>query len=77
MKRFVVLSVATVALVLPGTAAVAAPESTSPADYRSECEQGYQAFKPVLDPLITSPLKALFGPMEQGFCGEQKHVPSS
>jgi hypothetical protein len=72
MKYFVALVVATVTLAIPTTPALA---SAAPADYRPECEQGYQALKPVLDPLIGSPLKALFGPMEAGFCNEQKHVP--
>jgi len=75
MKHFVVLFVATVALALPTTIAGAAPASPSPADYRPQCEQGYQAVKPVLVPLITN-AKALFGPMEKGLCGDQKHVPS-
>lgn len=78
MKRFVVLPIAAFSLVLSASAATAAPASASaaPADYNPGCEQLYQAGKPVIDPLVTSPLKALFGPMEAAFCGEQKHVPS-
>lgn len=73
MKYFVAVVVATITLAIPTTPALASP---APAEYNEFCEQGYQAFKAVLDPLITSPLKAIFGPMEAGFCGEQKHVPS-
>jgi hypothetical protein len=78
MKRFVVLSVAAVTFVLSASAATAAPaqSSTAPADYNPGCDQAYQSGKPIIDPLIQSPLKALFGPMEAAFCGEQKHVPS-
>jgi hypothetical protein len=78
MKRFVVLSVAAVTLVLSASAATAAPahSSTTPNDYNPGCDQLYQSGKPVIDPLVQSPLKALFGPMEAAFCGEQKHVPS-
>ena len=78
MKRFVVLSVASFTLALSAPAAHAAPvpSSPAPADYNPGCEQLYQAGKPIIDPLVQSPLKALFGPMEAAFCGEQKHVPS-
>lgn len=77
MKRFIVLSTASFAVVLSASAAAAAPAATvAPADYNPGCEQLYQAGKPIIDPLIQSPLKALFGPMEAAFCGEQKHVPS-
>ena len=78
MKRFVVLSVAAIGLVFTAPAAHAAPAASPsrPADYQPGCEALYSAFKPVLDPIISSPLKALFGPMEAAFCGEQKHVPS-
>ena len=79
MKRSVVVSVAAFTLVLSASAATAAPAppSAAPADYNPGCEQMYQAGKPVIDPLVSSPLKALFGPGEAAFCGEQKHVPSS
>ena len=77
MKRFVVLSIASFA-VLSATMAPAAfaQASASPTDYNPGCEQLYQVGKPGIDPLVASPLKALFGPMEKSFCGEQKHVPS-
>ena len=78
MKHFVVLSVASVTFGLSATAAAAAPVSASakPSEYNPSCEQMYQGGKAIIDPLIQSPLKALFGPLEAAFCGEQKHVPS-
>ena len=74
MKRFIGLLVATIAVGLP-LSAVAASASTSPSDYRPECENFYNQGKAVIDPLVNSPLKAVFGPMEKGVCGDQKHVP--
>jgi hypothetical protein len=73
LKYFVASVVATVTFAMPAAPAYAA--DTSPADYQDMCEQGYQAFKVVLDPILSSPLKVIFGPMERGFCGEQRHVP--
>ena len=78
MKRFVVLSVAAFSLTLSASPAHAASAAASaaPADYNPGCEQMYQSGKAIIDPLVQSPLKALFGPIEAAFCGEQKHVPS-
>ena len=72
MKSLVAASVAAIALVLPASAASA--ESSSPSDYRPECEQAYTGLQPLWDAVL-DPGKALFGPLETGLCGEQKHTP--
>ena len=74
MKRFIGLFVATVAVALPLSAAGASPATTKPANYRPECEQFYQGGKVVLDPVLTN-AKSIAGPLEKGYCGEQKHTP--
>jgi hypothetical protein len=48
----------------------------APQEYRPECEQGYQAFKPFWDAVLP-PGKSVFGPMEQALCGEQKYTPTA
>lgn len=76
MKRYIVLSVATVTLAIPATTAGAATRGApSPAEYRPECEQGYQSAKAFWDAVLP-PGKAIFGPAEKGICGEQKNTPS-
>lgn len=76
MKRFVVLSAATITALIPFASAAPAGASVSPAEYRPECEQGYQALKAFWDAVLP-PGKAVFGPMEKGVCGEQKHTPTN
>lgn len=73
MKRFVGLSIATAAIVLPVTPAFAA-SSPTPADYRPECEQVYQGGKAIFDPLIASPLKPVLNAIEVGLCGGANHT---
>ena len=75
MKRFVGLSVAAVALVVPLTPALASGPA-APAEYRPECESTYQGGKAAFDPLIASPAKAALAPLEQNLCGQNKHVPA-
>jgi hypothetical protein len=73
MRQFIGLLTATVTLAIGATAAGADP-STQPAEYRAQCDQGYEAGKAVFDPLFQNG-KAVAGQLEQGACGEQKHVP--
>jgi hypothetical protein len=79
MNHFVVLPVAAFSLPFFASAASAGkgPTSAAQAGYNPGCEQIYQAGKPVIDPLVGSPLKALLAPMEAAFCGEQNHVPKT
>ncbi len=72
MKRFIGLFAATIAAVVPLSAAGASP-APKPADYQPGCEQGYQALKPAIDAVVATPLKAATNPLEKGFCGENKH----
>ena len=72
MKRFIGLFAATIAAVVPLSAAGASP-APKPADYQPGCEQAYQGGKALFDALINSPLKAVTGPIEKGMCGENKH----
>ncbi len=73
MKRFMGLFVATIAAAaLPLSAAGASP-AQQPGTYQPGCEQAYQGGKALFDPLISSPAKALTGPLEKGLCGENKH----
>lgn len=76
MKRLVGLFIASAALVLPAGAAGALGSAPAPQEYRPECEQGYQAFKPFWDAVLP-PGKSVFGPMEQALCGEQKYTPTA
>jgi hypothetical protein len=73
MKRFIGLFAATIAAVIPLSVAGASPATTKPADYQPGCESLYQAGKPAFDAFITNG-KALAGPMEKAFCGENKHA---
>lgn len=78
MKHLVGTLVASAAILIPGTAAFAAPDSTpQPAEYRAECESAYQGGKGIFDPLIASPLKPLLTALEAGLCGENKHAPEA
>lgn len=73
MKRFLGLTIATAALLLPVTPAFAGG-SAAPAEYRAECDQVYEGGKALFDALIGSPAKALLNPLEAGLCGEAKHA---
>jgi hypothetical protein len=72
MKRFIGLFAATIAAVVPLSAAGASP-APKPADYQPGCEQGYQALKPAIDAIVATPAKSVTNPLEKGFCGENKH----
>jgi hypothetical protein len=72
MKRFIGLFAATIAAVIPLSAAGASP-APQPADYQPGCEQAYQGGKTLFDALVASPAKALTNPLEKGLCGENKH----
>jgi hypothetical protein len=72
MKRFIGLFAATIAVAIPLSVA-AAGAATTPADYQPGCEALYQAGKPAFDAFIANG-KALAGPMEKAFCGENKYA---
>ena len=77
MKHFVGALVATAAILIPGTAAFATPDSSpQPAEYRAECESAYTSGKGIFDPLIASPFKPLLTALEMALCGENKHAPA-
>ena len=73
MKRFIGLFVATIAAsAFPLSAAGASP-APSPSEYQPGCDQLYTAGKPVFDAIIANG-KALAGPAEKTFCGDNKYV---
>jgi hypothetical protein len=78
MKHFVGALVVTATVLVPGTAAFATPDSSSPqpAEYRAECESFYTSGKALFDPLIASPLKPVLTAVEAALCGENKHAPA-
>jgi hypothetical protein len=74
MKRFIVLFAATITFAVPAVAASASTTGrASQPQYRPECENLYQQGKAVFDPAMAHG-KAIFAPMEQAFCGAQKHT---
>ena len=73
MKRFIGLFAATIAASALPLSAAGASAAPKPADYQPGCESLYQAGKPAFDAFITNG-KALAGPMEKAFCGENKHA---
>ena len=72
MKRFVGLFVATIAAVVPLSAAGAGAAS-SPSEYQAGCEQLYNAGKAVFDPVIAN-AKDAAASIEKTFCGENKYA---
>jgi len=72
MKRIALMALVGASVVLPALPASA--DTATPAEYRPECDQGYNALKPVWDAIL-GPAKAVFGPLETGICGEQKYTP--
>lgn len=76
MKHVVGTLVATAAILIPGSAALAAPQSPQPAEYRAECDSAYEGGQGIFDPLIASPLNPALAALEAGLCGENKHVTS-
>ena len=70
MKRFIGLFVATIAAVVPLSAAGAAP---APAEYQAGCDQLYNAGKAVFDQVIAN-AKDAAASIEKTFCGENKYA---
>ena len=74
MKRFIGLSVATIAVVIPLSVGIAgASPAAAPADYQPGCDQLYNAFKPGFDAFISN-AKPIAQPLEKSFCGDNKYA---
>ena len=74
MKRFIGLSAATIAAVIPLSVGIAgASPAAAPADYQPGCDQIYNAGKPGFDAFIAN-AKPVAAALEKAFCGDNKYA---